>query len=115
MQHMTPNSVDKARIRKRDQQNIPLIGVCSICGAKDVETSRHHLYYPQKFDPNAVIEVGDECDNSARSAWAKADGFTNFGAADKWFTARYGEDWYLQMWTVIRWNEWLERYFMPDR
>lgn len=60
---MTPNSADKARIRKRDQRNIPLTGVCAVCGAKDVETSRHHLYYPQKFDPNAVIEVCDECDD----------------------------------------------------
>ena len=53
------------------------------------------------------------CDNSARSAWAKADGFSNFGMADKWFTARYGEDWYKQWWTVIRWDGWLERYFEP--
>jgi hypothetical protein len=64
-----------------------------------------------------ITEVYDmcPCDNSARSAWAKADGFTNFGVADKWFTARYGEDWYLQMWTVIQWDGWLERYFMPER
>jgi hypothetical protein len=60
---MAPNSADKARIRKRDQRNIPLTGVCAVCGAKDVETSRHHLYYPRKFDPNAVIEVCDECDD----------------------------------------------------
>lgn len=60
---MAPNSADKARIRKRDQRYIKLIGVCSICGANDVETSRHHLYYPRKFDPNAVIEVCDECDD----------------------------------------------------
>lgn len=59
---MTPNSADKARIRKRDQR-IPLTRVCSVCGAKDVVTSRHHLYYPQKFDPKAVIEVCDECDD----------------------------------------------------
>ena len=39
---MTPNSADKARIRKRDQRNIPLIGVCEICGANGVDTSRHH-------------------------------------------------------------------------
>ena len=63
MQYMTPNSVDKARIRKRDQRNIPLTGVCEICGANGVETTRHHLWYPQKFDPNAVIEVCDECDD----------------------------------------------------
>jgi len=60
---MTPPSTEKARIRKRDQKYIPLTGVCKICGAKDVKTSRHHLYYPRTFDPNAVIEVCDECDD----------------------------------------------------
>ena len=54
---------EKRRIRKRDQRYIKLIGACSICGANNVETSRHHLYYPRKFDPNAVIEVCDTCDD----------------------------------------------------
>ena len=60
---MTPNSADKARIRKRDQRNIPLTGVCEQCGATGVPTSRHHLWYPKKFDHSAVIEVCDECDD----------------------------------------------------
>ena len=60
---MTPNSADKVRIRKRDQRLIPLTGVCSRCGAEGVETSRHHLYYPAKYEPGAVIEVCDECDD----------------------------------------------------
>ena len=60
---MTPNSADKAWIRKRDQKYINLTGICSICGAKDVETSRHHLWYSREFDRNAVIEVCDECDD----------------------------------------------------
>jgi hypothetical protein len=60
---MTPNSADKARIRKRDQHNIALTGVCERCGANGVDTSRHHLWYPRQFDPNAVIEVCDECDD----------------------------------------------------
>ena len=59
---MTPNSVDKARIRKRDHR-IPLTGVCERCGATGVNTTRHHLWYTQEFDPNAVIEVCDECDD----------------------------------------------------
>lgn len=75
---------------------------------------RYHAHFLGKV---AITEVYDmcPCDNSARSAWAKADGFTNFGAADKWFTARYGEDWYLHLWTVIKWNGWAERYFEPER
>ena len=60
---MSPNSADKARIRKRDQRNIPLSGVCERCGANGVNTTRHHLWYPRQFDPNAVIEVCDECDD----------------------------------------------------
>ena len=60
---MTPNSADKAHIRKRDQRNIPLIGVCEICGANGVGTTRHHLWHTRKFDPNALIEVCDECDD----------------------------------------------------
>jgi hypothetical protein len=43
--------------------------------------------------------------------WARADGFKNFHAADKWFTERYGDDWMQQTWTVIRWDGWQERYF----
>lgn len=60
---MSPNSVDKSRIRKRDQHKIQLTGVCERCGATGVETSRHHLWYPRTFDPAAVIEVCDECDD----------------------------------------------------
>ena len=73
-------------------------------------------YYAHFLGKVRITKVYDmcPCDNSARSAWAKADGFTNFGVADKWFTARYGEDWYLQMWTVIRWGGWTERYFEPE-
>ena len=54
---MTPNSAEKNRIRKRDQRNINLTGVCVICGATDVDTCRHHLWYARQPDPHAVIEV----------------------------------------------------------
>lgn len=60
---MKPNSEDKKAIRKRDQNRIRLTGTCEICGTTDVDTSRHHLWYPRKFDPAAVIEVCDECDD----------------------------------------------------
>lgn len=75
------------------------------------------LYHAHFIGQVAITEVYDmcPCDNSARSAWAKADGFTNFGCADKWFTERYGHEWYQQTWTVIRWNGWAERYFEPER
>lgn len=52
---------EKRRIRRRDQSRIKLKGKCEVCGQKGA-TSRHHLYYPRKFDRNAVIEVCDQCD-----------------------------------------------------
>lgn len=59
---MTIPTSEKRRIHRRDQSRIALsFGQCVICGAKDVETSRHHLWYPKKFDRNAVIEVCDTC------------------------------------------------------
>ncbi|RLD19784.1 MAG: hypothetical protein DRI69_07600 [Bacteroidetes bacterium] len=60
---MAPDSTEKSRIRKRDQRLILRTGTCVICGATDVDTSRHHLWYPKAFNPNAVIEVCDECDD----------------------------------------------------
>lgn len=60
---MSPSSTEKNRIRKRDRQNIPLTGTCIICGTTGKDTSRHHLWYPKQFDPNAVIEVCDKCDD----------------------------------------------------
>lgn len=52
---------EKRRIRRRDQSRIKLKGRCEVCGQK-VATSRHHLWYPEDFDRNAVIEVCDQCD-----------------------------------------------------
>ena len=53
----------KRDIRKRDAKRIKLTRTCSLCGKEDVETSRHHLWYnPNKYTPEAVIEVCDECD-----------------------------------------------------
>ena len=46
--------------------------------------------------------------------WAHTDGFDTVEDADIWFTKRYGEDWDMLSWTVIRWDGWLERYFMPE-
>ena len=58
-------------------------------------------------------------------AWARADGFKDFhptvippdrlyDGANMWFQQRYGDDWMQQMWTVIRWGGWTERYFEPE-
>lgn len=60
---MVTTSSDKKSIRKRDQDLLRLDGTCEICGAMGVDTSRHHLWYSREFDPNAVIEVCDVCDD----------------------------------------------------
>jgi len=53
----------KRQIRKRDSKRIKLIGNCSLCNAKNVVTSRHHLWYnPDQFTREAVIEVCGKCD-----------------------------------------------------
>ena len=55
--------MQKHNIRKRDAKRIKLTGVCSLCHAKDVKTSRHHLWYnADRFCKEAVIEVCDTCD-----------------------------------------------------
>ena len=47
-------------IRNRDRYHIELTGICSRCGLQK-DTERHHLWYPDVFDPDAVIEVCKEC------------------------------------------------------
>jgi hypothetical protein len=35
-------------------------------------------------------------------------------SANMWFQRRYGDDWMHKIWTVIRWDGWLERYFLAE-
>ena len=46
--------------------------------------------------------------------WSYADGFNTFLDANEWFTMNYGDDWMDRTWHVIRWDGWLERYFLAD-
>lgn len=73
---------------------------------------RYHAHFLGKANVTEVYEMLP-LQNSSRSEWAKADGFTNFTCADTWFTDRYGEEWVDKWWTVIRWDGWVERYFDP--
>lgn len=63
-----------------------------------------------------IVEVYDmiPAANSIRSTWAKEDGFDNFACADTWFTQQYGNQWDEMPWTVIKWDDWYERYFEPS-
>ena len=58
------NREEKRCIRKRDAKRIKLTGVCSLCSAKNVVTSRHHLWYnKEQFTPESILEVCNECDD----------------------------------------------------
>ena len=48
------------------------------------------------------------------STWALDDGFDSFTSARCWFETRYGARWMHRTWTVIRWDDWLERYFTTE-
>ena len=85
-----------------------------------------HVYYAHFLGKVEIAEVYDirprEMSKEDLRAWAKADGFedsANLGftpleLADTWFRSRYGDDWMARTWTVIRWDRWLERYFLAD-
>lgn len=68
--------------------------------------------YERTFDMMLIRRSGHEW--RMANAWARSDGFKDFWGADTWFTAKHGDDWMQQTWTVIRWNGWLERYFEPE-
>lgn len=55
-----PERKRRTYVRNRDRYHIKLTGVCSICRMLN-DTERHHLWYPDIFDPNAVIEVCKKC------------------------------------------------------
>ena len=97
-----------------------------------VELEPHNIsfelswYYAHFLGKVKIAEVYDihprKMSKEHLQAWAKADGFedsANLGftpleLADTWFRSRYGDDWMDRTWYVIRWDEWLERYFEPD-
>lgn len=73
------------------------------------------------YDIHPYKMTGEELE-----AWARADGFDAYTSmnplddeyhecADTWFTKQYGEGWYTQIWTVIKWDGWAERYFCPEQ
>ena len=77
------------------------------------------LYYAHFLGKVEITEVYDLYPydaplDSVLADWAHADGFDTFEDADVWFMKRYGEEWDLMHWTVIRWDGWTERYFEPE-
>lgn len=58
--HNNPERKRRNYIRIRDRYHVKLSGVCSVCNLRK-DTERHHLWYPDIFDPNAVIEVCKDC------------------------------------------------------
>lgn len=83
-------------------------------------------YYNEKYYVHLLgrVEITDVYDiQPSRMSrydldlWARSDGFEDFNAdfcdAETWFRMHYGEKWMHQLWTVVRWDGWLERYFEP--
>jgi len=84
----------------------------------------YHAHFLGKVEITEVYDIYPrEMSKEYLRAWAKADGFedsANLGftpleLADTWFRSRYGDDWMDRTWYVIRWDEWLERYFEPKK
>ena len=76
------------------------------------------LQYPAHFLGKVEItEVYDiipsTLSGNELEVWAMRDGFDCWGDAFMWFESRYDDNWMEDMFTVCRWNGWLERYFEP--
>ena len=75
----------------------------------------HHAHFLGKVEITEVYDIKPSVLAGAElEAWARLDGFDNFASARCWFEIRNGARWMQQMWTVIRWNGWQERYFKPE-
>ena len=93
-----------------------------ICGGTYPHVPEGHgfeQYYAHFLGKVRITEVDDFYPYDAPydtvlANWAHADGFDTVEDADVWFTKRYGEDWDMLSWTVIRWGGWVERYFEPE-
>jgi len=50
-----------------------------------------------------VIPTGSSYDDA--EAWAQAEGFDSFWAANKWFSKKYGDDWQENTWGIIQFRD----------
>ena len=89
----------------------------------------HAIYHAHFLGKVKIIDVQSmipsEMSGEDLEAWAWADGFDEFCrfdplgdeheiTANEWFKQQYGDDWMDRTWHVIRWDGWLERYFLAD-
>ena len=88
------------------------------------------FYHAHLLGKVEIIDVHDihpcEMAEAELKTWAVADGFRGFhpqpvppdrlyDGANMWFQRQYGDDWMQRWWTVIPWDGWLERYFLPEQ
>ena len=92
-------------IEMMEERGYPLI--------PEFRRAEYHAHLLGKVEITEVYDM-QPLQNSHRNAWARADGFLNFTAADTWFTKRYDTAWADRWWTVIPWDRWTERYFLPE-
>ena len=73
----------------------------------------HHAHFLGKVKILVVLDIHPcEMHIETLETWAQDDGFPNFRYANEWFTEKYDDDWMQQTWTMIKWNGWLEKYFL---
>lgn len=99
LRRMTPTGIDK--MYERGYPMIPAF---------------HQAAYPAHFLGAVRIDAITAihpCNVSGEEleAWAWADGFKDVRSADAWFRQHHGFDWGDQVWDVISWHGWVERYF----
>ena len=77
--------------------------------------SYYHAHFLGKVEITEVYDINpSEMSGEDLEAWAWADGFDDISDAAMWFRKHHNAFWMGQTWTVIRWNGWLEQYFLAD-
>jgi len=76
------------------------------------DSCMYYAHYLGKIVVSDIFEiVPSSMSGEALEAWAWADNFKDFDAADAWFTDRYDAAWVDRVWTVQQWHGWIEQYF----
>lgn len=121
----------RRRIIDKPLRQLTPIGYDMMCQREYPNMSGPESYHAHFLGKVRITEVYDihpiEMSEEALKSWAIPDGFKSFHpmfqfpeqlcppspGANMWFIEHYGEDWMDAIWTVNRWNGWVERYFEP--
>jgi len=85
------------------------------CGDRVVVVPKYYAHLLGKVELTEVYDIYPYGMSEADlEAWVRADGFENLDHANEWFISRYDEDWTMRWWTVIKWDGWIECYFLAN-